>query len=95
MASPDGIDKPGVTRKTFAASGLGILVSMGLANTNIGFVRSVSLVSVQVVPVTQKSTANCPGSFNVNVTVLPLTVGTICAWLGRTRAEVKGLLLLT
>jgi hypothetical protein len=53
------------------------------------------LASVQVAPVVQKSTANCPGRSSVKKTELPLTIGIICAWLGRIRAEVKGLLFVT
>src|ERR1700693_1147349 len=93
--SPEGTDKPGRTARTLAFLGLGRLVSNGFANTSIGFTRFVSFASVQVAPVVQKSTANCPGRSNVKDTELPLTVGTIRAWLGRMRAEVKGLLFVT
>jgi hypothetical protein len=58
----------------------------------MGFVRSVSLSAVQVVPVAQKSTANCPGWSRVKETVLPLTVGIRII---RIRAEVKRMLLVT
>ena len=93
--SPDRTDRPARTDRTLWSVGFGRLSSIGLANTNIGFVRFVSLASVQVAPVVQKSTANCPGRSSVKKTELPLTIGMICPWLGRMRAEVKGLLFVT
>src|SRR5580700_7850432 len=93
--SPERTDKPDLTERTLESVGFGGLFSIGLANTNIGFVRSVSLASVQVVPVLQKSTANWPGPFRVKTTEFSRMIGVICAWLGRIRAEVKGLLFVT